>query len=303
MRLKKMGISLAVLVMLITLVPAASLAKGFDPNNMVLEVYVNEVKDGIVEERRVSAPNAAPFRDKNNRIMLPLKSVVEEMNGTLEWNGKTQTATIKRGNDTMVITVNNKTYSVNGSVKKLKDSTMIIKSGKTYIPLSVFSGNFGMKVEIAAIGSVVWISTPEAIAKAKEPYDWDAWERYKNEEGKSEPFQNEGFTFNRFYNSGLVVNGEDYRKEDGTTRPVIDFLITFGNVGGDFIPEKLIDTEKILRQQVESKTVDAVINYAKKKKEREDELLEKTFKDKTYEIDVSSRSYDSLIISVWYREK
>lgn len=76
--------------------------------------------------------------------------------------------------------------------------------------------------------------------------------------------------------------------------------MTFGNVGGDNLEEQAKDMDEILRQRIDGKTVDEAMKYVKKK-DIEDELPEKEFKDHIYKVVVVSGYRGDIAVQIWYK--
>ncbi len=76
---------------------------------------------------------------KNNRTLLPIRSLIESLGGTIKWNPKTREVTIELNGNTIVLTIGKNTALVNGIKTKIDPNnpnvTPIIINGRTYLPL------------------------------------------------------------------------------------------------------------------------------------------------------------------------
>jgi uncharacterized protein len=76
--------------------------------------------------------------------MVPLRTVAEAAGGTVEWNAATQTATIKRGDSTVMVKLGSDEATVDGQTVKLNQATSLI-GGKTMVPLGFL--NAALKID------------------------------------------------------------------------------------------------------------------------------------------------------------
>jgi hypothetical protein len=83
---------------------------------------------------------------KNGRTLLPIRTLIESLGGTVEWNGKEQKVTIELNGHSIILWIGKDTVLVNGSKVKLDVAPMII-NGRTYLPLRFISENFGASVD------------------------------------------------------------------------------------------------------------------------------------------------------------
>ena len=68
------------------------------------------------------------------RVLLPIRSIVEEIGGTVEWNGSEQTVTISAWQNTVKIPLYNKTVYVNGESRTF-DVPARAENGRTLVPI------------------------------------------------------------------------------------------------------------------------------------------------------------------------
>jgi hypothetical protein len=93
--------------------------------------------------------DAAPLI-REGRTMVPFRAIVEGLGGTVSWNAKTRQVTIKVRGQTVVLTVDQHTASVNGHVVSVDPTNArvapFIGSGRTYIPVRFLTERLGMTV-------------------------------------------------------------------------------------------------------------------------------------------------------------
>ncbi|MCL2200527.1 MAG: stalk domain-containing protein [Oscillospiraceae bacterium] len=78
----------------------------------------------------------------NGRTMLPMRAIFEAMGAEVEWRGETQTATARKGDTTVVLTVGSTSPTVNGVVVPI-DQVGVIVAGRTLAPLRFVAEAFG----------------------------------------------------------------------------------------------------------------------------------------------------------------
>lgn len=83
----------------------------------------------------------------NGRTMLPIRAVIENLGGTIEYNSSNGMSTIRLGNNLVQLTTNSALVYVNGVAKYL-DTVPMIVNGRTMLPLRFVIENLE--------GDVVW---------------------------------------------------------------------------------------------------------------------------------------------------
>ncbi|GGH11056.1 copper amine oxidase N-terminal domain-containing protein [Paenibacillus segetis] len=302
MKRKKTGIILMVFILIMTILPTLSSAAA----KLSLRVELNG--------ERIIFPDAQPYVDKNNRVQVPVRFVSEALGAKVGWTSKTQTVSIQLEDTSVNLVIDKKTYTVNGTSKQM-DTAALRKSNRTFVPLRFVSEALGANVKWDSQNYTVSITTGDgvtasngesnnsssSITPGSPNFDWDAWEASRSVEGKTEKKTTEGFSYYSVYKSGLGVSAGSYKKGDGNTVTLLHIIFQMGVVGGDNLDAKFKDAEEVLRQKVDGNVVDSIIKYAKQKKDREDELAEKVFKDDTYEIVVVSGYMSGINIDIYYK--
>ena len=102
----------------------------------------NITVNGILE--KIDAQGSKPII-KNGRTLLPIRTLIEFLGGTVEWNGKEQKVTIELNGHSMVLWIGKTTALVDGSKTTLDVAPMLI-NGRTYLPLRFISEHLGASV-------------------------------------------------------------------------------------------------------------------------------------------------------------
>jgi hypothetical protein len=119
-------------------------AKSTATKSIDLQINNKKVKvNGL--EKDIDPENGTAPIIVDGRTILPIRVIIEELGGTVDWNAKTRTATILLDGTTIEITINNNKAKVNGINKDLDVPAQII-NGKTFIPLRFIVQNLGCDV-------------------------------------------------------------------------------------------------------------------------------------------------------------
>ncbi len=97
----------------------------------------------VVNGQQLSAQ--PPAVEIGGRVLLPMRTVFEALNATVDWNGATQTATAVREATTVAMTIGVGTASVDGQPVALDVPPRLI-AGHTYVPVRFPAEAFGANV-------------------------------------------------------------------------------------------------------------------------------------------------------------
>lgn len=88
-----------------------------------------------------------PFINEDQVSMVPVRFISESLGAQVKWNAASEQITVKDelNDKTIILTLNSKTTSVNGSSVQL-DSAPILKNGSTFVPLRFIAEQLGCKV-------------------------------------------------------------------------------------------------------------------------------------------------------------
>ena len=82
---------------------------------------------------------------ENDRTLVPMRFLFEQMGDTVTWNEETMTATASNGENTIVFGIDNVNATVNGETEIMDVPARLIND-KTYVPLRFLSENLGYTV-------------------------------------------------------------------------------------------------------------------------------------------------------------
>ncbi len=88
---------------------------------------------------------------RNNRTLLPIRSLIEALGGTVEWNTEKREVTITLNGNTIVLTIGKNTALVNGIKTSIdphnSNVVPIIINGRTYLPLRFIAEHLNCTVD------------------------------------------------------------------------------------------------------------------------------------------------------------
>lgn len=82
----------------------------------------------------------------NGRILVPLRTIFEELGATVKWDNKTKTVTATKQGREVSLKIGSKTTKINGNNVTI-DVPAKIKDGRTLVPVSFVSEALGAKVQ------------------------------------------------------------------------------------------------------------------------------------------------------------
>lgn len=97
------------------------------------------------EEKPIDADGTAPII-QNERTLLPVRAVVEEMGGTVEWNNETKEVTLNYESDEIILTIDSQIAYLNEAAQTL-DAEPTIINNRTMLPIRFIAEGFNFSVE------------------------------------------------------------------------------------------------------------------------------------------------------------
>ena len=128
------------------------------------EVVMTIGSSQYVVDKQLFTMDAAPYVDSNWRTMVPIRALAEAFDATVTYDNDARTVTIEYNEQTIVMTIDDATYSVNG-VEAEMDTEAVINSAddRTYVPVRFAAEAMGFTVtalydENSSTASVVFQS-------------------------------------------------------------------------------------------------------------------------------------------------
>lgn len=95
--------------------------------------------------KKIDAQGSTPVI-KNSRTLLPIRTLIESLGGTVSWNSSEQKVTVNLHGHSMALWIGKTTALVDGSKVSLDVAPMIL-GGRTYLPLRFISEHLGASVD------------------------------------------------------------------------------------------------------------------------------------------------------------
>ena len=102
-------------------------------------VYQIDNSKAYVDGKAVDLAGAAPFRDSSGAVLVPVKSLCEQLGFDLTWEADSRTAILEDGKNTLRAQVDNKTAQINGENRTMS-AAPVIQDGTTYVPVQDVCG-------------------------------------------------------------------------------------------------------------------------------------------------------------------
>lgn len=102
----------------------------------------------------------------NNRTLVPMRKIFEELGAKVTWDTDTQTATGKKGDRTVKITIGQKVMYVNGKGIEL-DTPPVVLSGRTLVPARAVAEGLGC--------DVAWNGKYNLVSITPKVFKWSEW--------------------------------------------------------------------------------------------------------------------------------
>ena len=113
-----------------------------------------------VDDQTIALDTVPVFR--GNSILIPARQIVESMGGDVYWNQIERAVTIKKGDTTIILILNNKIAQVNGQEIEMPQPPVLVNN-KLMVPLRFVTEGLKAKVEWDAKTSTVKIFTPQNV--------------------------------------------------------------------------------------------------------------------------------------------
>lgn len=149
---------------MMTVLAATMLFTGVSATMPKVDAATNKPQiEVLLDARKMAFPDAKPFQDDSNAVMVPIRFVSEKLGAKVGWSktGGKQIVTLKTDKHSVAMTVGSATAVVDGE-SKTYDSKIILKQSRTFVPLRLVSEGLGQTVNWDQIGKWVWIGSKKA---------------------------------------------------------------------------------------------------------------------------------------------
>lgn len=101
--------------------------------------------------------DSPPYIDKNNRLIVPVRAIVEALGAEARWDSKARRVTIEGSGKTVVLNIDSR-YAVVDGQSKIMDTTAVIKNNRTMVPARYVAEYLGAEVLWDAAARTVTIN-------------------------------------------------------------------------------------------------------------------------------------------------
>ncbi|MGW9527561.1 copper amine oxidase N-terminal domain-containing protein [Paenibacillus terrae] len=119
----------------------------------------------LLNAKKIQFPDAKPFQDENDYVMVPIRFVSEALGAKVGWEktGGQLAVSIKNDAHAVNMMVGQNTATVDGQTKTY-ETKIILKQNRTFVPLRLVSEGLGQTVEWDKVSRWVWIGKKEIAA-------------------------------------------------------------------------------------------------------------------------------------------
>lgn len=118
---------------------------------------------------------------QNDRVLVPMRAIFEELGATVEWDGNTRTVTAKTADKTITMQIDSDKMYVNGQAVVL-DQPAVISDGRTLVPVRAVSEATGANVSWDGANHTVNINSGNPISSSRACfYNGRIYYRFANE--------------------------------------------------------------------------------------------------------------------------
>ena len=138
-----------------TVATSAEVPSGAAQKSVIVLQLGNKMMNVNGESKEIDPGRGTVPMIIGGRTMIPITAMIQEMGGTVGWDGATRKVTINARGKVLEMWLDNKTIKVGGANVEM-DVAPVAKNGRTYVPVSFVANNLNAKVS--------WLnSTKEAI--------------------------------------------------------------------------------------------------------------------------------------------
>lgn len=145
-------------------------AEFTDGTTLATESQINIVKSNNDVNVRISGSRISFDQNPviyNDRTMVPMRKIFEELGADVSWDGATGTASGKRGDRTVRVSVGSNEMYVNKK-KITLDTPPIILSDRTLVPVRAVAEGMGCDVD--------WIPSSSTVTVEPKVFEWSDWD-------------------------------------------------------------------------------------------------------------------------------
>ncbi len=225
--MKKVKRLLAIFITLSIFLPGCVYTQNIYESDIVVSMQINNpiMRINGQETEIDKGRNTTPIIS-NSRTLVPIRAIIEAFGGSVDWNGVTQTVTLKVDDDTIKLSIDSTNAYLNNKRSSLDVAPKII-NGRTMLPIRYIAEGFNL--------GVAWDNDTHTISIISNGFDDYEYQRLKKEvpQYSGKPY--------------VVINNnkpyfKDYEIIDGSFEFYADLDelgrcdVAFASVGTDIMP-------------------------------------------------------------------
>ncbi|WP_082190908.1 L,D-transpeptidase family protein [Peribacillus loiseleuriae] len=113
----------------------------------------------VIIDGKELAVNVHPFMD-NNRVLVPMRSIFDEIGATVQWDSATKSITAIKNNHKIQLKINSKQATIDGQPQVL-DVAPTIRQNTTFVPTRFVSEALGVAVQWDSKKSLITLTSPK----------------------------------------------------------------------------------------------------------------------------------------------
>lgn len=149
-------------------------AKAAEDILILLQIDNSKMLSGGVEKEIDEGRDTAPIIN-NGRTLVPIRAIIEECGGTVEWDQASQTAVLTYNTDEIRLVINSDIAYLNDEIQILDAAPQII-NGRTMLPIRFIAESFNFAVFWDNDNSVITITNNPNIKDVEIPESWKSAE-------------------------------------------------------------------------------------------------------------------------------
>ena len=162
--MKRKNVCIVGCLLFILLISTTSLLAASDP---VAESGTSDVHIPLVASTVRASEVTLQGEISGGRFLVPMRSIFEVLGASVDWNGETKTVTAKKGNISIMLSIDDKKALVNDEPLELDVPATII-NGRTFVPTRFVSESLGASVSWDGEKRLATISLEGTVIKVYE---------------------------------------------------------------------------------------------------------------------------------------
>ncbi|QST02948.1 N-acetylmuramoyl-L-alanine amidase (plasmid) [Pontibacillus sp. ALD_SL1] len=114
----------------------------------------------VVDGDKVKFPDQKPYINQDNRTMVPVRFVSEELGYKVKWESAKKQVTITNGSSSVILTLGSRYMKINGKTEKM-DTAATLVSGRTFVPIRFVSQSLDSSIKYDSKTKTISIKQPE----------------------------------------------------------------------------------------------------------------------------------------------